>query len=93
MGTLDVGNDVNGGSLEITNGLVLDGTVFVGNPTNQWYGGIGFAGTQTFSGNGRVVFGNAGYNNNALYLSIPGTTLTIMTGTLKAQNGLSARHK
>ena len=59
-GTLDVGNTYNGANLTVTNGLVLNGTALVGNPTNGTYGVISFAGTQTFGGNGTVVFGNAG---------------------------------
>ena len=42
-GILDIGNTVNGGGLVVTNGLILNGTILVGNPTNGWYGGIGFA--------------------------------------------------
>ena len=37
-GTLDVGNTVNGAELTVTNGLVLNGTALVGNPTNSTYG-------------------------------------------------------
>ena len=37
IGTLDVGNSVNEAVLTVTNGLVLNGTALVGNPTNSWY--------------------------------------------------------
>src|ERR1039458_438869 len=89
MGTLDVGNSVNGAGLTVTNGLTLNGTALVGNATNGWYGGVGFAGSQSLSGNGTVVFGNANPNDNALYLAIPSTTLTLSSGiVVRGQNGL-----
>ena len=89
-GTLDVGNTFNNLSVTVTNGLVLNGTALVGNPTNGWNGGIRFAGTQTLSGNGTVVFGdNATYSWNALWLASGGTTLTIGPGiTIEGQNGM-----
>ena len=59
-GVLDVGNTYNAASLTVTNGLILNGTCYVGNPTNGNYGAIGFAGSQTLGGNGTVVFGNYG---------------------------------
>jgi RHS repeat-associated protein len=101
-GVLDVGNtSSNGVSLTVTNGLVLNGTALVGNPTNgvvnslKWWGEISFAGSQTLSGNGAVVFGNAAYIPastfyfiNALRLRDAGTTLTIGPGiTVRGQNG------
>ncbi len=85
-GVLDVGNTVSGAQLTVTNGLGLNGTALVGNPTNQWPGNIIFAGSQTLSGNGTVVFGLSGYN--ALWLDYAGTTLTIGSGiTMRGQNG------
>jgi hypothetical protein len=91
-GTLDVGNTYNGANLTVTNGLVLDGTALVGNPTNTWYGSINFVGSQTLSGNGTVVFGDSNpWGNsyaNALLLPVGGTTLTIGSGiTVNGQNG------
>src|ERR1017187_8988070 len=49
-------------------------TALVGNPTNNAYGYISFAGSQTLGGNGTVGFG---YNNNynALQVAYAGTTL------------------
>jgi RHS repeat-associated protein len=65
---------------------VLNGTALVGNPTNQWPGYITFAGSQTLSGDGTVVFGLNGYN--VLWLDYAGTTLTIGSGiTVRGQNG------
>ena len=92
-GLLDVGNTYNGASLTVTNGLVLNGTAYVGNPSNNNYGVINFAGTQTLSGNGTVVFGNNDYccprYYNSLWLSSVGTTLTIGSGiTIEGQNGV-----
>ena len=34
-----MGNTYNGASLTVTNGLVLNGTAYVGNPSNNNYGG------------------------------------------------------
>ena len=66
-GTLDVGSTFNNATVTVTNGLTLNGTCYVGNPTNSNYGEIGFAGTQTLNGNGMVIFGNNGnYSYNAL---------------------------
>ncbi len=79
-GTLDVGNSVNGATLTVTDGLVLNGTALVGNPTNSFYGRLSFAGTQTLSGNGAVVFGNNGNAYNALQVANGGTTLIIGAG-------------
>ncbi len=85
-GTLDVGSSYYRANLTVTNGLVLNGTALVGNPTNGNYGAIGFAGTQTLSGNGTVVFGDSGCN--ALSLIDGDTTLTIGSGiTVQGQNG------
>ena len=87
-GTLDVGNSVNGAALTVTNGLALNGTALVGNPTNSWTGVISFAGSQTLGGSGTVVFGNAFYGYNALLVANGGTTLTIGSGiTIEGQNG------
>ena len=89
VGTLDVGNSVNAAALTVTNGLVLNGTALVGNPTNSDYGNITFAGSQTLGGSGTVVFGNqSGDTYNALRLADGGTTLTIGSGmTVEGQNG------
>ena len=88
-GILDVGNSVSGAALTVTNGLVLNGTALMGNPTNSDYGAIFFAGTQALSGSGTVVFGdNANTGYNALRLADGGTTLTIGPGiTVEGQNG------
>ncbi len=85
QGLLDVGNAINRANLVITNNLTLNGTALLGNPSNNWAGGIGFAGNETLGGNGTVVFGNGG---NALYLMTPGTALTIGPGiTIEGQTG------
>ena len=89
-GVLDVGSIYNAAGLTITNGLILNGTALIGNSTNGNDGELIFAGTQTFGGNGTVVFGNnsnSGYN--AIRPSLSGTTLTIGPGiTIDGQNGL-----
>src|SRR6185503_2957870 len=75
-GELDVGNANNGAHLVVVNGLVLNGTARVGNPTNEWYGGISFIGTQTLGGNGTVIFGNNSALCNTLRLENDDTSLT-----------------
>jgi RHS repeat-associated protein/uncharacterized repeat protein (TIGR01451 family) len=89
-GVLDVGNAYIA-NLTVTNGLVLNGTALVGN-TNYPYGAISFAGSQTLSGNGTVVFGGGngwGGAANALYLAYGGTTLTLGAGiTVRGQTGM-----
>ena len=86
-GILDVGYSVNGASLSVSNGLTLNGTAFIGNPTNYAYGVIGFAGTQSLTGNGTIVFGNA--PQNGLLEVIGGASLTIGPAIiLRGQNGL-----
>ncbi len=87
-GTLDVGSSVNAADLTVTNGLVLNGTALVGNPTNINAGYITFGGSQTLGGSGTVVFGENATTYNALRLADGGTTLTIGPGiTVEGQNG------
>ena len=93
-GLLDVGNSFSSATLTVTNGLTLNGTALVGNPTNNWYGGINFAGSQTLGGSGAVLFGNDSYRGygtigrNALWLSVAGSTLTIGSGvSISGLNG------
>jgi len=77
-----------GADVSVLNGLVLNGTLCVGNPTNGWYGQIGFVGTQTLGGSGTVVFGNNGSSCNALRVVTGGTTWTIGAGiTVRGHNG------
>jgi hypothetical protein len=86
-GDLDVGNLNNGASVTVLNGLVLNGTLRLGNPTNQWNGRVDFAGTQTLGGNGTVVLGNQGACN-ALRLASTDTTLTLGPGvTVRGHSG------
>ena len=59
-GDLDVGRQISGAGLSVVNGLTLNGTLYLGNPTNFWYGQIGFVGSQTLDGTGTVVLGNQG---------------------------------
>jgi len=86
-GDLDVGRQNNAASLTVLNNLALNGTLYVGHPTNRWYGAVNFSGTQTLSGNGSVVFGNQGVCN-ALRLASSGTSLTIGPGvTVRGHSG------
>jgi hypothetical protein len=86
-GDLDL-ESINAAALTLTNGVVLNGTLRVGNPTNQWYGVVNFNGSQTLGGNGTVIFGNhAAYN--ALRLTLPNTTLTVGPGvTVRGHTGV-----
>jgi hypothetical protein len=94
-GNLDVGNSYNGTVLTVTNGLTLSNAlVLVGHPSNQNWGAISFAGSQTLAGTGSIVFGNfylgGPYNctYNTLQLPFPNTSLTIGPGiTVHGQNG------
>ncbi len=83
---IDVGNFYYEAFLTVTNGLVLGGTLQLGNSTNSYYGIVNFAGNQTLGGNGMVVFGSG--TCNALRLGLAGTTLTIGPGiTVAGQSG------
>ncbi len=85
-----------GANLTITDGLTLDGTAAVGAPSGNAYGYLNFAGTQTLSGTGTVVFGQSIYNT--LLVSEAATTLTIgpvitvrgQTGTIGYNSGLTS---
>ncbi len=87
-GGLDVGNIHPQITLVVTNGLTLNGTMLVGNPTNAAWASVKFQGAQTLDGNGSVVFGNANGYYNVMYLGLPGTTLTMGPGiTIQGNNG------
>ena len=94
-GTLD-GVIVNGdldlinGSATVLNGLVLNGTAYLGNQTNNnSVGVLSFSGSQALGGNGTVVFGAYSDNRyNALRLDTGGAALTIGPGiTVRGKNG------
>ena len=71
----------------VTNGLVLNGTTWIGMPAGDHLGVLHFAGSQTLSGAGTVVFGRPG-KGNMLKLEDASTTLTIGPGiTVRGQNG------
>ena len=72
----------------ITNGLVLNGTLWVGNPTNANENGyVTFQGpTPTLSGTGTVVFGAS--VASVMGVETAGATLTIGPGILvRGQSG------
>jgi hypothetical protein len=87
-GNLDVWN-VNGATLAVTNGLVLNGTMQVGHPATNWYGRIHFEGSQNLSGNGAAVLGRyPDERYNSLRLTVAGTTLMLGSGvTVRGENG------
>ncbi len=100
-GTLD-GVTLNGdldltpqsASLTVKNGLVLNGTATIGGTFANYdgYNVLSFAGTQTLSGSGTVLFGSAGYTG--LILTQSNTTLTIGVGITVhggSSRGLGAR--
>ena len=87
-GNLDVGNLNDGAIVTVLNGLVLNGTLYLGNPTNPSDGHVNFSGSQTLDGSGTVVLGGRGGSCNALRLTSGGTTLTIGSGiTVRGQSG------
>ncbi len=88
-GELDVGRSVNSAALTVADGLVLNGTAYVGSPTNGNYGAVSFTGNQVLGGNGTVVFGSYGNPGaDALRLANSGTTLVIGAGVMvRGQNG------
>jgi hypothetical protein len=90
-GLLDVGNTYNTAVVTALNGLTLNGTALIGNPTTGAWGQISFVGTQTLSGNATVVFGNnpisAGYPNG-LFAYTTGTVLTFTPSvSIEGQSG------
>ena len=86
--TLDAGLDLTaeGGELAITDGLTLDGTATVGDPSDSFGFTLEFIGSQTLDGTGNLVFGGgSGYDQ----LSVgDGSTLTIGPGiTIHGSSG------
>jgi hypothetical protein len=71
--TLNCGLDVLNGTLNVVNGLVLNGVARVGQP-NGTSGSLVFNGSQAISGSGSVLFGNHGCNT--LRVPLAATTLT-----------------
>ncbi len=67
-GDLDL-SQVNGVNVSITNNLILNGTMYIGNTNGSTHGVVYFgdfqSSSETFSGAATVVFG--GNNNNTLY--------------------------
>jgi RHS repeat-associated protein len=85
-GVIDVGSTVQGAGLWVTNGLVLNGTLLLGNPTNGQPGFLDFFGSQTLGGNGTVILGNAACD--ALIVAGQSPTLTIGGGiTIRGLGG------
>ena len=87
-GDMDVGRSFGSAWARITNGLVLNGTLWLGSPTNAaMYGLLTFQGiTPSLSGSGTVVFGAS--LNSVMGVETPGATLTIGPGILvRGQSG------
>ena len=76
-GNLDMTHG-NGSRLNVTNGLVLNGTASVGAANGSTWGGIYFYGTQTVGGTGDILLGGLGLNLLAIQTS--GTTVTFGSG-------------
>ena len=78
--TLDGNLDVtaSNAAVGITNGLTLNGTATIGGNGGNGFNFLEFAGSQTLSGSGTVVFGSAGYTG--LVVTQSNTTLTIGAG-------------
>jgi hypothetical protein len=92
-GTLQLGVNNSGAVLLVTNGMVLNGTAYLGSPTNGNYGGMDFAGSQMLSGTGTIVLANQqdtgifGVAQGVLFLSEGGTALTLGPGITVEGNG------
>ncbi len=89
-GVLDMGNSINAATLTVTNGLTLNGTALVGNPTNSYYGRDRFCG---HTDAGRQRDGGVWEQRQLLYSALRvlngGTTLMIGPGiTVRGQNGV-----
>ncbi len=61
--------------VELRNGLVLNGTAYVGSADGSQYGGIHFYETQTVSGTGEILFGGSVHNTLGIWASE--TTVTL----------------
>lgn len=100
-GNLDLSNNPSGAAVTILNGLVLNGTVYLGSADGGSYGEMDFqtclpngtVSNETFSGSANVVFGgnssNRLWNHNYYgYNPIAGATLTLGAGvTIHGKNG------
>ena len=64
--------------VSVINGLTLDGTATIGGNSGNGSNWLEFAGSQTLSGTGSIVFGSAGYTG--LLVTQNSTTLTIGSG-------------
>jgi RHS repeat-associated protein len=86
-GELNVGNFDGGATLNVTNGLTLNGVMEVGSMNNYWWDGyVNFYGSQTLGGNGSVVFGYA--PSSRMQMVLDGTVLTLGAGIeVHGQNG------
>ncbi len=83
-GTLDLATNNN--DIDVTNGLTLNGTTNIGNPSNSSTAGeLTFFGTQTLGGTGTINFGY--YVQNELFTA-SSSTLTIGSGlTITGKSG------
>src|SRR5206468_3478328 len=79
VGNLDL-TAYNGVDVNVSNGLTLDGTAYLGAPDGSSDGGINFYGTQTIGGTGAIVLGGSRYNYpsrfNYLYIATSATAVT-----------------
>ena len=74
------------GNLTVTNGLTMDGMLFIGDVGGPLAASLTVAGTQTIGGNGSIVFGSVGGN----LITTTGGEQTITFGpalTIRGQNG------
>jgi hypothetical protein len=66
--------DVLSGVMNVTNGLVINGPMRVGHPSNGSAGQLYFQGSQALSGSGTLALGNS--SCDTLRLALGNTTLT-----------------
>jgi hypothetical protein len=81
-GDVDVGNSNNGAQLTVANGLVMNGTMLLGNPTNGMFGVVNFKGNQVLGGNANVLLGAVNSYNNAMMMTDAGITVVFGPGVV-----------
>ena len=89
-GTLDVANNLSGNlfaSVNVLNGMTLNGAILAGSGDASIYGEVHFANTESLTGSGSILFGGSAFNSVSIANSA--NTLTIGTGvTIHGKNGL-----
>jgi hypothetical protein len=78
--------DLTAGSVDVKNGLTVNGTVKLGASDGSQFGSLLFINTETVGGVGSIVFG--GSTNNSMKLETAGITVTLGVGlTIHGKSG------